>query len=128
MTTCVSNGKAGNLDTGRNKNKKVPAGIPCTGWYLGKNTHTKGFCQGTGYGGNGWCGVEAPPGKTGKYSKADSAWAGCSKVCPPGGVAVCKCEHGVPLKGDACNKHDAPGCKSCKSGYKLNAKKTACVK
>ena len=94
---------------------------------MGKNTHTNGFCQGKGYGGNGWCGVEAPPGKKGKYSKADGAWAGCSKSCPPGGVAVCKCDNGTPTKGAACNKHGSTGCQKCNVGFKLNAKKAACV-
>ena len=40
----------------------------------------KNFCKGNNYGGYGWCGVEAPPGTTGKYSKADGAWGGCAKA------------------------------------------------
>ena len=71
--------------------------------------------------------MEAPPGKSGKYTAEDEAWAGCATVCPPDGVAVCMCEHGVPLKGDACNKHGADGCQSCLHGYKMNDNKTACV-
>ena len=47
--------------------------------------------------------MEAPPGKTGKYAAADSAWAGCSKACPKGGVAFnvnnfCKNWGGKQLK------------------------------
>ena len=46
MNNCVSNGQ-GSVGAGKNKGKKVPAGIPCTGWYQGKKAST-GFCHGTG--------------------------------------------------------------------------------
>ena len=126
VTKCVSNGKAGRLELGSNKGQIVPAGLPCTGYYQGKNNHSAGFCQGTGYGGRGWCGVEAPPGETGKYTSKDGAWAGCSLACHPGGRLLCKCEHGVPSEGEQCVKPDTPRCQSCHHGYTLNEKKTAC--
>jgi len=71
--------------------------------------------------------VEAPPGTIGKYSATDGAWGGCSLACAPGGVNVCKCDNGVPLKGADCKKHGAAGCQSCDSRYEMNADKTACV-
>merc|ERR1719450_640391 len=67
---CVTNGE-GKLDRGFNAQQKVPADTPCTGWHMGKRD---GFCQGTDFGGNGWCGVEAAPGEKGKYSATDGAW------------------------------------------------------
>merc|ERR1719181_2053586 len=124
---CVSNGKSGTVDLGSKKGQKVPAGIPCTGYYKGQNTHSAGFCQGTNHGGNGWCGVEAPPGKKGKYTSKDGAWAGCSMACHPANKLLCKCEHGVPSEGKACSKRFTPGCQSCHHKFKLNDKKTACV-
>jgi len=81
-TTCVTNGAAGVLGAGPRKGQKVPAGTPCTGWYQGRKTK-HAVCKGTGYGGYGWCGVEAAPGTNGKYSKADRAWGGCVKACHP---------------------------------------------
>ena len=118
---CVTNGKAGTAG----KKGKVPGGVPCTGWYQGKQ-HTS-LCEGTSYGGKGWCGVEAPPGQSGKYNKADSAWGGCSLACPKGGVAICSCVNGVPAKGKACNKHGSKQCASCDHGYKLDDKKLCVI-
>jgi len=118
---CVTNGIGG----GKTKTgEKVPKGTPCTGWYQGKQH--KEVCEGTAYGGKGWCGVEAPPGKSGKYSAKDAAWGGCVKACPKGGVAQCTCPNGTPLKGPECNEHGTPGCKSCGKLYALNSAKTAC--
>ena len=71
--------------------------------------------------------MEAPPGQKGKYSKADSAWGGCDKSCPPGGIATCVCPNGVPTTGNDCNKHGSKGCKGCKAGFVLNKDKTACA-
>merc|ERR1712051_52971 len=109
-SNCVTNGQGGSAKG------KPPAGVRCTGWYQGKQH--KDVCEGTAYGGKGWCGVEAPPSQKGKYSKADSAWGGCSKGCPKGGIATCVCPNGVPTTGNDCNKHGSKGCKSCNVGHK----------
>ena len=92
-TTCVTNGEAGFLNAGPKKGQKVPAGTPCTGWYRGKKS-TNGMCQRTGYDWDifpithyGWCGVEAAPGTTGTYSKADAAWGACARTCRPGDLS-----------------------------------------
>ena len=118
---CVTNGVGGGKTQA---GVKIPKGTPCTGWYKGKQ-HTD-VCEGTAYGGKGWCGVEAPPGQSGKYSAKDAAWGGCVKECPKGGVAQCTCPNGTPLKGPECNEHGTPGCKSCKKLFKMNADNTAC--
>merc|ERR1711981_1212800 len=44
------------------------------------------------------------------------------------GVNKCKCNNGNPVTGDACKKHNANMCKSCKKGFALNPKKTGCAK
>ena len=118
----MTNGKSGTAG----KKGKVPAGVPCTGWYQGKK-HS-GFCEGKDYGGHGWCGVEAAPGEKGAYNKDDSAWGGCSKECPPSGIAICECPFGTPTKGTACDKHGSKGCEKCNEGFDLNADKTMCIR
>ena len=123
-SACVTNGiGGGKLEAGPKKGTKVPKGTKCTGWYMGKQH--KDICEGVGYGGRGWCGVEAPPGKTGTYTSKDGAWGGCVKECPRG-LAVCECPNGKPLTGPACNEHGAPGCESCKALYKLSDDKKSC--
>eukprot|EP00494_Astrolonche_serrata_P025870 UN26131 len=54
---CVTNGEG-----------NVPAGTPCSGYYRTGLCEGDACCQGTDYGGHGWCGT----GQTG-----DGLWGGC---------------------------------------------------
>ena len=46
---------------------------------------------------------------------------------PQSQVTICKCDNGTPAKGTACDKHGSNSCQQCKTGFKLNDKKTACI-
>ena len=83
VTTEAPTTPAGACVTSDYKYGNVEAGTPCTGYYWGKYYS---HCKGSGQGGNGWCGVEAPPGTTGKYKSRSGKYGSCSKSCPKGGV------------------------------------------
>merc|ERR1711865_689792 len=51
------------------------AGRRCTGLYAGSYTaHSGSHCQGTSYGGHGWCGTNLP-------GSSGNDWGGCAAVC-----------------------------------------------
>merc|ERR1711939_516957 len=73
---CVTNDPAvsgGKNEGGTNAGTPMPEGTRCTGWYSGVYYAP---CEDSGYGGYGWCGVEAKPGEDGPYQAADKAWGG----------------------------------------------------
>ena len=120
-SVCVSNGRGSSP-----KGKAPPAGTPCTGWYNGKKQDL--MCVGNSYGGNGYCGAEAPPGTTGPYNLGIVNLGGCAKHCTEGGTKVCSCPNGEGPFGAKCAKHGAKMCVSCHAGFELNEDKTACVR
>merc|ERR1711865_122225 len=50
-------------------------GRQCTGWYNNALDPTYGQCEGTGYGGYGWCGTQPA------YAAGASSWGGCTAAC-----------------------------------------------